>query len=505
MFFRIRSSLIARWQSLFGRERLGRQASLVVIGDLISFASSLVSSMVLARIISVTSMGTYRQVLYLGPLVAVLIEFGLSSTVYRFWNLYEGDKRKRYAKLLILLTVSVGSIGSIILAALSEPLSVAYENPALRNSLLVTCAFPLATIPLGVLRPVLLSRGYSLRATLLETTFSVISFASMVLPLMAGYALTEALFIWTVFSLLRLIALPIILGKYLKGPGSWLDREILAELWSYLWPIQLGRIPAYLASYLDKIVASLYLTPQNFAAYSLGAREIPFVNMIGPSVAGVLIPHMVQDAQADNIDRICQRWRSCAEKTALLTYLIASFCVWHAVPIMQFLFSSVYIESSVPFRAFAAITFVRVIEYGSLAKAFGWSGTIMRSALISAVVLAIAMLVLTWQLGVLGLALSFLVSTVASSWYYLIVYARRLKRRVSSFFPIVRLCFIFMVSGASTIIASTLMASFVKIEPAMGFVRVGLSLLYLFMGAGFCYVAILALFALMRRRFVSAK
>jgi O-antigen/teichoic acid export membrane protein len=450
-------------------------------------------------------MGTYRQVLYLGPFAAVTIEFGLSSTVYRFWNIFEGERRKKYVRLLILLTVSLGAIGSIILAALSQPLSIIYDNPALRASLLVTCAYPLATIPLGILRPVLLSSGYSLRATLLETGFSAISLISMVLPLLMGASLTEALSIWTAVSLLRLVTLPMILGQYLKGPGSWFDREILAELWSYLWPIQLGRVPAYLTSYLDKIVASVYLTPENFAYYSLGAREIPFVGMIGTSVAGVLIPHMVQDAQTENIERVCQRWRSCAERTALLTYLIASFCVWHAVAVMQFFFSSAYIQSSVPFRVFAAMTFVRVIEYGSLAKAFGWSDTIMQSALVGAGVLGISMLILTWQLGVLGLALSFLVSSVACAWYYLFVYVRRLKRPVSSFFPILRLSFIFIVSVASTIIAGTVMAPFVKIEPDMGIARVGVSLLYLFMGAGFCYVTILGLSVLIRRRFMRVK
>jgi hypothetical protein len=42
---------------------------------------------------------------------------------------------------------------------------------------------------------------------------------------------------------------------------------------------------------------------------------------------------------------------------------------WEAVLVIQFMFSATYSENCVPFRVFFALTFVRVIEYGSLAKA----------------------------------------------------------------------------------------------------------------------------------------
>jgi len=52
------------------------------------------------------------------------------------------------------------------------------------------------------------------------------------------------------------------------------DQHIIREVWSYVWPIQAGRIPSYIVNYLDKVVTSLFFSTKDFAVYSMGAREI---------------------------------------------------------------------------------------------------------------------------------------------------------------------------------------------------------------------------------------
>jgi len=473
--------------------RIGRQASLVVIGDAINFSTGIISSMILARLIPVDMMGTYRQIMYLTPMAVSITELGISSTVYRFWNFYNERQRAQYARILTIVAFSLGLAASAGLALIAPLLSVWFNNPDLKNALLITAAYPLSTIPLMLLRPVLLSQGYSLKATLLETVFSLFSILSILTPLLLGAPLTTALSIWIAVSLLRLAVFPVILRSSLRAPGAWWDRQIVREVWEYIWPIQVGRLPGYITSYLDKVVTSLFFTTTEFAVYSMGAREIPFIGYIGFSVSNVLMPYLVDDIKQQRFQQAFARWSKACERTALVTYPIAAFCCWHAVPVIQFLFSATYTESSVPFRVFAAFTFMRVIEYSSIAKALGRTDFIMRLSFVNACVLIALIFPLGWLLKGLGIALSLLIAAVASSTYVLHAYKKLLGVRVRTFFPWPRLAALLAISFAATGASSLCAGTLFSLDAHAGVFMLGLNLAGLFVVALVAYGVLLLL------------
>ena len=473
--------------------RIGRQASLVVIGDAINFSTGIISSMILARLIPVDLMGTYRQIMYLTPMAVSVIEMGVSSTVYRYWNFYDHQRRAIFAKMLTVASFALGCLGTALLAGFAPLFAEWYHNPELKTALRITAAYPLSTIPLMILRPVLLSRGYSLKATLLETAFSITSIVAIIIPLLMHRPLNMALSIWIGMSLLRLVVYPIILRKQLLERGSWWDRQIVREIWNYLWPIQVGRLPGYIIMYLDKVVTSLFLTTRDFAIYSMGAREIPFVGFIGLSVSNVLIPYLVEDIQKERHAQVFLRWSKACERTALATYPIAAFCCWHAVPVMQFMFSATYTESSVPFRVFAALTFIRVIEYSSLAKALGRTDLIMRLSFVNAIVLIVLIAPLGWMLNGFGIALSVFISIGASFAYVLHAYKKLLGVRVRTFFPWPRLGALLAISFAATGASSLCAGTLFSLDAHAGVFMLGLNLAGLFVVALVAYGVLLLL------------
>jgi O-antigen/teichoic acid export membrane protein len=205
---------------LFGRGGVKKQTVIVVFSDAIKFASGLISTMILARVISVNSMGTYRQLMYLGLLAVAVTELGLSTSVYRFWNFLGKRKQSSYAKMLVVFSFCLGGAGTVLLAASASLFSTLYHNPDLRTALLISAPLPLATLPLMLVRPILISRGDTLQGTLLETLFSLTSIFSLVIPLWLGESLPVSLAWWIGVSLLRLIALPVVLKTYLRQPGT---------------------------------------------------------------------------------------------------------------------------------------------------------------------------------------------------------------------------------------------------------------------------------------------
>lgn len=475
---------------------IGRQATLVVLGNSINFASNFLIAMILARIIPVEEMGTYRQVMYLTPLAFSIGEMGLGATMYRYWRAFDAETRLRYIRMCVVASFGLGAASSLILCILAFPLPVLYDNPQLRVALLVSAPYTLASIPLMLIRPALISQGFALRATTLETLFSLVSVLSILIAFLAGLNLTQALLVWSLACLARLVFVPIIFGKYLKRGGVWWDASVFREVWSYLWPLQVARWPDYFVTYIDKIVASVFMTTSQFASYSLGARQIPFLGTIGGAISSVLIPNLVDDYKAQRYDQICRRWRIAWERAAMPTYLVAAFCMWYATPVIQFLFSEQYTAGAVPFRMFAMITFMITFDYGSLARVFGRSDLIMRSIIIGAVIVGIIMVPLAWRFQAGGLALAVSLADYFFAAQLLWHYRKILSRPLFAFFPLPRLLLLVGSAFTGTAISSLFARSIVW--EGMRFLELAVHLGALFAIAGVFYVGFLILFGFLK-------
>jgi O-antigen/teichoic acid export membrane protein len=475
---------------------ISRDAVLIVFGDGLAFTSTLVTAMLLARIIPINEMGTYRQVIFIGPLVMAIFEFGLSSSIYRFWNIYNTIERSTYIKMILILSTVLGGLASISLALMAPYIANWYSNPDLRVALLITCAFPITHIfPLSI-RPVMICKGKPLLATLIRIIFSLAMVFALIIPFYFGANLNQALIIWMIVSFIEMLATIPLLGQEIFKESPFWNNCLFKEIWNYLWPIQAGRIPGIFTSYLDKVTTSLYLNIEEFAAYSLGAREIPFIGQIGYSISGVLIPQLVTDVEEEKIDKVCKLWKRSISRTSLIIYPIIGFCIWFSEPIVRFLFSSTYSESSIPFAVFSSITFVRVIEYASLAKAFGRTEIIMKGAALGASVMIVLSFPLTALLGTWGILTAIFLSTYLSNAYYLYSYKKLLNRRLGDFFPLKELLTLAISSILISGIVGTVLDPLINLSTAITFLEIGGKLFIVFV----CVITLYLLFLLFTKK-----
>ncbi|HQP86711.1 MAG TPA: oligosaccharide flippase family protein [Thermoanaerobaculia bacterium] len=470
------------------RGTAARQASFVVLGDGMTFAGLFVTTMIMARIVGKADMATYRQVLYVGPLAISIVEFGISSTVYRFVPFYKDEERKAFLwDALVAMTV-LGAVASLALALLSRPLAVAFHNDALAPALRIAAAYPLAMMPFMLVRPVLICEGHSLKATSLETIFALGTAVAFLAPLAVGASLNAALVFWMGANASRLPVTAWLMWRVLRGVRFRWERSVVKDVWGYAWPLQASRIPGIAIQYFDKLVTSVMLSTSAFAAYSLGARELPFVNSIAFSMSSVLVPQMVTAIQSGGVDRVCQLWRKASVSTAIVTYPFAAFSVWYAKPIICVLFTSAYEDSAIPFRFFAGITFLRVINYGSLAKALGESRIIMTATVITMMVSLPISVAMAYLWGIWGVSVSLLVSTMVMSAYYLLRYKRLLRCPISAFFPMGSLALVGAVSIAAVLMADACLGRALGIEEEVLAARLAFRLLAVFAVAASAYV-----------------
>jgi O-antigen/teichoic acid export membrane protein len=465
---------------LLPRNSNSRNALLVVVGDAITFTATFVTAMILARLLTLNDMATYRQVLSLGILAQTIVEFGLSSSIYRFWNLLDARGRSTYIKMQLALSMGLGALASLALAILAPFLAVWYHNPSLRIALLICCASPLVNIVPLTIRPVMICKGKPLMATLTTMFFSLGMVLAIILPFYLGAGLNNALIIWMIVNFIEVFLTFYILQHEFIPGTAWWDKLKFKETWDYLWPIQAGRLPGMISLYTDEIATSVLLSTDAFAIYITGARELPFIGKIGASVSSVLIPSLVTDAESGNVIEICRRWNRACEQSALFTYPIVGFCVWFSLPMVKFLYSARYTDSRIPFAIFAAITFIRVIEFASLAKAFGKTAIILKSSFASAMVMLVLFYPATIWFGGVGMAVIVFLSVFTAAGYYLWAYVKLLKVPLSAFFPWKRLLLMEIASIACAAIVGVLFEPVLNIAESTGLLITGVKLVILF-------------------------
>ena len=439
--------------------------SVVVVGDFARTSIALIASMALARMLPTEEMGTYRQLQYLSVFAASLVELGLSGTVYRFWNSLDEQRREIYLRMVLSGSMISASIAAGALWVATPIVATSFNNPDLRILLPIAALLPLSSVPILLLRPILISEGKALQATTFEIVMSLFPMAALLASVSMGHHLRTSIAVWALTSTLRLIILPLVFWHRLsKAESGFWDKIVFKEVWGYLWPIQVSRLPGLLMGHLDKIIMSVFLSPSAFAVYALGARRLPFLSQIGPSVSQVLIPNLTIEWQEGRVENICRRWRKASLRTALLTYPISVFSIMHAVPIMTFFFSSTYEESSVPFRFFAGVPLIAVIEYASLAKVMNRTKLIVRSAFGSLIYFLAAATLFTHLFGVPGMAFSVVSTRLAGSSIFLIAYRRALQRPLTDFFPFWRLIWVLGLASLANGLAALVLAPLVSLQ-----------------------------------------
>lgn len=486
-------SLAGLVRSILSGGGLRSQTTWVVLGDGVTLVALTGTAMVLARIIQPGDMATFKQVTYLGLLAVAFTEIGLPAALYRYYRILQPTDRVCFLWKITLAMLGLGVVGALALLVLSGPLALAYHNEGLRTALRIGAAYPAVMLPFGIVRPLLICRGYSLRATTLETAFALGTAFSIIVPLWLGWTLNEALVVWISTNACRLVVAAWYVVPELKtAPPRWRP-DLAREVWGYTWPIQVSRLPSMAMVYLDKVITSIFMTKEMFASYALGARELPYLNKIPFSMSSVLLPRMVEAVKSGSIDRVCALWRKASLSTAVVTYPFAAFCVWQAKPIIRALFTTTYEAGAIPFAACAAITFVRVVEYASLAKAMGDSKIILRVTVLSAATSVPLALGLTYFWGIWGISTFLLLSQSIIVVYYVALYRQLLNRSVRQFFPWVNLLGIGLLAFLSVVATDVVLEGVVHLKSRTGTFNLAVGLGAVLIASTVVYAGALAL------------
>jgi len=374
------------------------------LGQALTTAVTLGTSIVLARMLTVGELATYRQTLLAYNIAAPILALGLSSGLYYF--LPNESKRARGVVVEGLLVMLVmGLLYALFIAGGGNYLlAQRFSNPEIERTLLYLIPYPLLTLPASLLSAVLVVQG---KVTQL-TTFNVLSnlLLGVAVILVCFFRPEPGLLIITFVSVSLMNGLTAVFLMLKAVPGGvWYPRlENIKTMVAYSLPLALASMMGSIALQLDKFIVSAMRSPEEFAVYSNGAIEIPLIGMVTGAISTVILADMAGYCKKGEKDKALELFKKGAVRSALILLPVMAFLMVYASEFIILLFSDKYQGSVGVFRIYLGILPVRIVMYGAALMALNMTRVVLWRSIGDLVVNAVLSCLMVYYWGAYGAA-----------------------------------------------------------------------------------------------------
>ncbi len=343
------------------------------LGSLTSFLMTIVSSIVLARVLSKSDFGTYRQILYVYNALLFLFTAGIPKAYTYFLPRFELTKQKDIVKKITVVLLILGAFFSISLYFLAPIIAELLNNPKLAQGIRIFSPIPLFLLPTLGIEGIYATLKRAHITALYQVISRVIQLLSILIPvLFYGGTYIEALYGWLISSFFLLLLgfafkhRPYLSIKLEKSGVSYKD------IFKYSLPIMVASIYGVGTQSADQFFISRYFGEEVFAVFANGKLQLPFVGMITGAVATALAPvYSKLSHNGFNQKEIQDLWKKSLLKSASLIYPLVLFFLFFATNVFVVLYGESYLESANYFRIFTILSFFQVITFAPLILGMG--------------------------------------------------------------------------------------------------------------------------------------
>ncbi|MHC4981670.1 MAG: lipopolysaccharide biosynthesis protein, partial [Planctomycetota bacterium] len=291
-----------------------------MLSNSLSQAATIILGIIVVRLISKETLGTYRQTVLVYAFLAGIISLQLQNSLYYFLPKLPIDMHRAMLFQTILGTLAIALIPAAIMLFASSTISKPFHNPQLGPLLRIFAMYPFVN-GLGLLVPAFM---ISIDRAVRGATYSfVLSTARIILTavLFAAGAGLEVV-MWGTVAVVGAIAL---IGTTdmlrLSGGGQVrMQSNLVLEQLHYCWPIWAATIVGTVSVRFDKFLISTFFDPATYAVYTCGAFEVPLIGLITVSVSTAMMPNMVILANEGKRHDALSLWQEGIRKCSLVIF-----------------------------------------------------------------------------------------------------------------------------------------------------------------------------------------
>lgn len=354
------------------------KAGILASGGAASAVVGLIIAAVLARVLDKSDYATYRQTLLAYNLAAPILSLGLPSALYYFMPDEESRARGVLLENLVLLGIAGLALSLFLALGGNGLLAHHFRNPELEKTLLVFSPYPILMLPASATAACLMVKDKTLWVAFHTLGTRIVTlilvFAAILLnptPFMAVVGLVVA----AVITFASGIAL---MMRSVSGSISAISLAGMKKQLAYSVPLGVGVMIGTLNINLDKLLVSIFTTPDNFAVYVNGAMEIPFIGVITGSATAVLLPEMRRLFKEGNAGEALALWKRAGIKSGSIIIPMMGLLLILAPDLMALLYSEKYRSSADVFRIYLLLLPIRIVIFGAVFQVAGRTDLIMK-------------------------------------------------------------------------------------------------------------------------------
>jgi O-antigen/teichoic acid export membrane protein len=379
---------------------------------------------ILARLLTVTDFGHYREFLLYVTMLVGIAGFGISGSLLSFIPSAPAHGW-RYVNQAVLMTLG----SSTLVAAAALLLNGAFGGSLLGEHPWAVVIYVWLFTNFDFWEPLLIAEkqpyrmwGYTTGRLLCRLVVVTVSAAltrdvAVIVWSLVGYEALRMLFSARAWQVRNRAA-----GVGSAGSGSW--REQLR----YCAPFGSALIVAQLNASMGSLFVTKLLGPAALAQYAIGIYVQPIITVLRNSLSDVLLGEMAA-RRLKGQDDLLTLWRRSTVVTAILLLPLGMILARFADTIVVTLFSPAYQPAVIVFQLYVLALLRETFDFGIPLRALNRTAPILRTNLLAVLsnICLMAIMVPAW--GLAGAATAFVISKIIEGTYLATEVMRALRLR----------------------------------------------------------------------------
>jgi O-antigen/teichoic acid export membrane protein/transposase-like protein len=339
--------------------------------NLLAFALSFLTPLVIVRVFDQAEYGTYKQLFQILTTFMTALYLQVPMSAYYFMP-REPDKRPQVAMNIILFYLVVGLLTALVFAAHPTWITYIFHNPALDEHIpLLGVALTLWLIATNVeVFPLALGdvRTASTFIVLAQISKSLIIISAAVMFGSLRAVLWGSIIQGAIQCAFMLGYVHFRVGSLKVRPRELFDWPLLRKQLSNSLPYGGGATAQSLQVDLHNYFVSHYFSAASFAVYANGCFQVPLVSLLQSSFRDALTPEVARLEASGDYRAIIQAWLNAMRR---LSFVILPACALSFVvrrELIVTLFTEAYADSAPIFSIYLISMLTQVVLTSSIMR-----------------------------------------------------------------------------------------------------------------------------------------
>lgn len=345
---------------------------------LITILVSLVVTRIMSGHFSIHEYGTYSQLILLSTSLSTLTILGMTDGVnYFFAKEKEEAQRSAYVSTIFFLQSIVGIITTLIVLALTVPISIYFDNSDVKSLIVFAAIMPVLQNLINMLQVMFMAIGKAKLIAFRNLALSILKLVSILIACFVFDNIAVVLICQVIMEIAQVAYFIIVLKKNNCTINILrFDVSLVREILKYCLPMGMFTVSKALNKDCDKFVVAAFTDTETLAVYTNASKYLPFEIIMGAFVT-VLTPYITRYISEKMYPMVQKLYKSFLELSYITTSTMVVGAVCVAPELMELLYTEKYLSGLNIFIIYILVEILNVFNVTLLLCASGKTNIVM--------------------------------------------------------------------------------------------------------------------------------